>query len=90
MNCWFCLFDHQHIPYSFQKIIMKTDILIIGGSSIGLNCAYYLLKSGRKVTILEANEVAKGNASGNAGQIVPSHIVPLAAPGVASSALKWM
>lgn len=69
---------------------MKTDILIIGGSSIGLNCAYYLLKSGRKVTILEANEVAKGNASGNAGQIVPSHIVPLAAPGVASSALKWM
>lgn len=69
---------------------MKTDILIIGGSSIGLNCAYYLLKSGRKVTILEAHEIAKGNASSNAGQIVPSHIIPLAAPGVASSALKWM
>ncbi|KXK11051.1 MAG: FAD dependent oxidoreductase [Chloroflexi bacterium OLB14] len=69
---------------------MKTDILIIGGSSIGLNCAYYLLKSGRKVTILEAHEVAQGNVSGNAGQIVPSHIIPLAAPGVASSALKWM
>ncbi|HEY9152319.1 MAG TPA: FAD-dependent oxidoreductase, partial [Anaerolineales bacterium] len=56
----------------------------------GLNCAYYLLKSGRKVTIVDSKEIAKGSSSGNAGHIVPSHIVPLAAPGIISTAMKWM
>jgi len=69
---------------------IKTDILIIGGGSIGLNCAYYLLKSGRKVTIVDSKEIARGSSSGNAGHIVPSHIVPLAAPGIIGTALKWM
>jgi len=69
---------------------IKTDILIIGGGSIGLNCAYYLLKSGRKVTIADSKEIAKGSSSGNAGHIVPSHIVPLAAPGIIGTAMKWM
>lgn len=68
----------------------KKDVLIIGGGPVGLSCAYYLLKSGRKVTILEAREIGKGSGSGNAGHIVPSHIIPLAAPGVMTSALKWM
>ncbi|MEP7137026.1 MAG: FAD-dependent oxidoreductase [Chloroflexota bacterium] len=68
----------------------KTDVLIIGGGPVGLSCAYYLLKSGRKVTILDAKEIGKGSGSGNAGHIVPSHIIPLAAPGVVTSALKWM
>ena len=68
----------------------KSDILIIGGGPVGLSCAYYLLKSGRKVTILDAKEIGKGSGSGNAGHIVPSHIIPLAAPGVVTSAFKWM
>ena len=71
-------------------MITKTDTLIIGGGSIGLNCAYYLLKSGCTVTIVESKEIAKGSSSGNAGQIVPSHIIPLAAPGIIDTALKWM
>lgn len=68
----------------------KVDILIIGGGPVGLSCAYYLLKSGRNVTIIDAKEIGKGSGSGNAGHIVPSHIIPLAAPGVVTSALKWM
>jgi D-amino-acid dehydrogenase len=71
--------------------MLKHDVLIIGGGSIGLNCAYYLLKSGRGVTILESKEIPQASAAfGNAGQIVPSHIIPLAAPGVVTSALRWM
>jgi D-amino-acid dehydrogenase len=69
---------------------IKTDILIIGGGSVGLNCAYYLLKSGRKVTIIDSNEVAKGSSAGNAGHIVPSHIIPLSAPGIVPTAVKWL
>ena len=68
----------------------KQDVLIIGGGPVGLSCAYYLLKSGRQVTVLDAKEIGKGSGSGNAGHIVPSHIIPLAAPGVVTSALKWM
>ncbi len=68
----------------------KHDVLIIGGGPVGLSCAYYILKSGRKVTLLDAKEIGKGSGSGNAGHIVPSHIIPLAAPGVVTSALKWM
>jgi D-amino-acid dehydrogenase len=68
----------------------KSDVLIIGGGPVGLSCAYYLLKSGRQVTLLDAKEIGKGSGAGNAGHIVPSHIIPLAAPGVVTSALKWM
>jgi D-amino-acid dehydrogenase len=68
----------------------KSDVLIIGGGPVGLCCAYYLLKSGRKVTLLDAKEIGKGSGSGNAGHIVPSHIIPLSAPGVVTNALKWM
>ncbi|MEI6291862.1 MAG: FAD-dependent oxidoreductase, partial [Chloroflexota bacterium] len=68
----------------------QKDIIIIGGGSIGLHCAYYLLKAGRKVTIVEQKQIGLGSSSGNAGQIVPSHIVPLAAPGIVGTAMKWM
>jgi len=68
----------------------KVDVMIIGGGSIGLNSAYTLLKSGRKVTILDQDLIAAGSSAGNAGHIVPSHIVPLAAPGMIGTALKWM
>jgi D-amino-acid dehydrogenase len=73
-----------------KMTIRKTDVLIIGGGSIGLNCAYYLLKSGRKVTLVESKTIAMGSSSGNAGHIVPSHIIPLAAPGIVGTALQWM
>src|SRR5512137_10654 len=68
----------------------KTDVLIIGGGSIGLCAAYYLLKSGRGVTLLDRSAIGAGSSSGNAGHIVPSHIVPLAAPGIIPTALKWL
>lgn len=68
----------------------SAEVLVIGGGSIGLHAAYYLLKSGRKVTLLEFKQAARGSSSGNAGHIVPSHIVPLAAPGIIPTAIKWM
>lgn len=67
-----------------------ADVLIIGGGSIGLNAAYYLLKSGRSVTVLDQSAIGVGSSAGNAGHIVPSHIVPLAAPGIIPTALKWL
>jgi len=68
----------------------KSDVLIIGGGVIGLACAYYLLKAGRGVTVIEQNTLASGSSHGNCGTITPSHAPPLAQPGMITKALKWM
>ena len=65
-------------------------INIIGGGVSGLFSAYYLQKSGCEVTIIERGSFADGCSFGNAGMIVPSHIIPLAQPGMITKGLKWM
>jgi D-amino-acid dehydrogenase len=70
---------------------MSKRILIIGGGVIGLSTAYYCAKKGHGVTVLEREaEQHEGCSYGNAGLIVPSHFVPLAAPGMVALGLKWM
>ena len=69
-----------------------SDIVIIGGGAIGLSSAYYLNQKGFDVTILDSNDETLYDSCswGSSGMIVPSHIVPLAAPGVVKQGLKWM
>ena len=68
----------------------KTDVLIIGGGAVGVCAAYYLREAGRSVTLLEREDIGSGASHGNMGLIVPSHSIPLAAPGVVAQGLKWM
>ncbi len=69
----------------------KKSIVVVGGGVIGLACAYYLSKAGRQVTVIERDSsLLSGSSGGNAGMVVPSHFIPLAAPGVISQGLKWM
>ena len=68
----------------------KTDVLIIGGGAVGVCAAYYLREAGYEVTLVERGEIGSGASHGNMGLVVPSHSVPLAAPGVVSQGLKWM
>lgn len=63
---------------------------IIGGGIIGLFSAYYLREKGHDVTIFEQNAIGNGASTGNAGMIVPSHVVPLAAPGMIAKGIRWM
>ena len=69
-----------------------SNVIIIGGGAIGLSTAYYLNRSGLSVTIVDAIEPNSEIICswGNSGMIVPSHIVPLAAPGVIKQGLKWL
>jgi D-amino-acid dehydrogenase len=70
---------------------MSKRILIIGGGVIGLCTAYYSALQGHRVTVIERGPADHGGCSfGNAGMIVPSHFVPLAAPGMVAMGLKWM
>lgn len=68
----------------------SDDVLIIGGGVIGLACAWYLLKAGRQVRVVEQGTVGSGSSHGNCGTITPSHAAPLAAPGTIGQALRWM
>jgi D-amino-acid dehydrogenase len=67
------------------------SILILGGGVIGLCTAYYAMQKGHRVTILERGAPEHDCCSlGNAGLIVPSHVVPLAAPGMVAQGLRMM
>ena len=68
----------------------QTETLVIGGGAIGICCAYYLHGLGKDVTVVEKDDICSGCSYGNAGLIVPSHSIPLAAPGVIAQGLKWM
>jgi D-amino-acid dehydrogenase len=71
---------------------LKRKVVIIGGGVIGLNCAYYLSEAGHHVTVIDRHHPA-GNlncSTGNAGMIVPSHFVPLAAPGIIGQGIRWL
>ena len=70
---------------------MPKHIAIVGGGVIGLSAAWYCQRRGHQVTLIDRNgEVRNGCSFGNAGMIVPSHFVPLAAPGMVRLGLKWM
>jgi D-amino-acid dehydrogenase len=70
---------------------MSKRVLIIGAGVIGLCTAYYCLRRGFAVTVVERNSARRDGCSfGNAGMVVPSHFVPLAAPGMVALGLKWM
>jgi D-amino-acid dehydrogenase len=66
------------------------NIYIIGGGIIGLFSAYYLSQKNCQVTIIEQTDLSDGCSFGNAGMVVPSHIIPLAAPGMISKGMKML
>jgi D-amino-acid dehydrogenase len=58
---------------------------------IGLCAAFYCARHGWRVTVVERNGGERDGCSyGNTGMVVPSHFVPLAAPGMVALALRWM
>jgi D-amino-acid dehydrogenase len=67
-----------------------TDVLVLGGGVIGLACAYYLLRAGRSVRVLERGAVGGETSHGNCGTLTPSHAPPLASAASLAKGLKWM
>jgi D-amino-acid dehydrogenase len=72
-------------------MIKKTrHVIIIGGGVVGGFAAYYLLKKGWSVTLVEKDRFGQGASSGNCGLIVPNHILPLNSLSTLTKAFKWM
>ena len=57
---WFS--NQQEISFTKLQENIDTDILIVGGGIAGLTTAYQLLKSGRKVTIIEDGYIGSGES----------------------------
>jgi D-amino-acid dehydrogenase len=68
----------------------RQDAIVIGGGVIGLSTAYYLLKHGWQVRLLETRHIGAGSSHGNCGFICPSHILPLTLPGAPWKILRTM
>lgn len=69
---------------------MSKNVTVIGGGIIGLSCAYYLLKEGCQITVIDKSDLNGGASYVNAGYLTPSHIIPLASPGMMAKGIKWM
>ncbi len=70
---------------------MTKRVVIVGAGVIGLCAAWYCARRGWQVTVVERNPAQRDGCSfGNAGMLVTSHFVPLAAPGMVAQGLKWM
>ena len=63
-------------------------VIVVGGGVIGAASAYYLAKTGWAVTVLDRGGFGKGCSHGNCGFVSPSHVLPLAGPGVMRDTLK--
>ncbi|OWW25535.1 amino acid dehydrogenase [Zobellia sp. OII3] len=69
---------------------MSKRVIIIGGGIVGLCSAYFLQKEGHEVVIIDKSDMTSGASFVNAGYITPSHIVPLASPGMIAKGIKMM
>lgn len=67
------------------------SVIIVGGGAIGLAAALFLQQRGHfSITVIDQGRIGEGCSYGNAGFLSPSHVVPLAAPGVIRKGLRWL
>ena len=70
---------------------VNSDVIVVGAGIVGLSSAYFLVRAGLSVTVIDDGQPASERcSSGNAGMIVPSHFVPLAAPGMVEYGLRML
>jgi D-amino-acid dehydrogenase len=66
----------------------SRHVIVIGGGVIGVSCAYFLMRAGWRVTVVERGQVGRGSSHGNCGLVCPSHVLPLAEPGMVAHGIK--
>lgn len=68
----------------------KRSVVVVGGGVVGAACAYYLVKEGCNVTVIDQGKFGAGCSHANCGYVSPSHILPLCKPGAVANALKTL
>jgi D-amino-acid dehydrogenase len=67
-----------------------TNVVIVGAGVVGVACAYYLRRAGCEVTLIDRGRVGQGCSHANCGFVCPSHVLPLAGPGVLGKTLRTL
>ncbi|MEK9612824.1 MAG: FAD-dependent oxidoreductase [Flavobacteriaceae bacterium] len=68
----------------------KKKVVVVGGGVVGLSTAYYLSREGHQVVVIDKGDLRSGASHVNAGYLTPSHVVPMAAPGMIAKGMRWM
>jgi D-amino-acid dehydrogenase len=66
----------------------SRSAVVIGGGVIGVACAHYLIRDGWRVTLVDRAAIGSGSSHANCGFICPSHVLPLAEPGMVMKGIK--
>jgi D-amino-acid dehydrogenase len=67
------------------------NVLVLGAGMAGLAAAYYLVRDGHAVTVVERHQgVALETSYANGGQLSYSYVAPLAGPGVLPKIPPWL
>src|SRR5215831_9497474 len=70
--------------------VPSAPVVVIGAGIVGLACATYLQRDGRKVVVIDPGGPGEGASYGNAGGLNGSSIVPVAMPGVLAKVPHWL
>lgn len=71
-----------------NKNYQAQKAVVVGGGVIGIATAHYLIEKGLEVTVIDQGHIGGGSSFGNCGYICPSHMLPLAEPGMVKKGLK--
>ncbi|RDV05356.1 D-amino acid dehydrogenase [Undibacter mobilis] len=67
------------------------DVIVLGGGVVGINTAYFNLKNGKSVCIVDRQpEAGLETSFANGGQVSVSHAEPWANPSAPLKVLKWL
>lgn len=69
---------------------VPEHVAVIGAGIAGLSAAWFLRREGVEVSVVDQGDGTDNCSYGNAGMIVPSHVIPLASPGMIAKGLRWM
>lgn len=76
---------------SFEQAEVPRSIVVVGGGLLGVSTAYFLVRAGHKVTVLDGGSApGQGTSFANGGLLTPSMADPWNAPGVYWNLLKWL
>src|SRR5690606_17141268 len=73
-----------------KRFSVSSETVVIGGGVVGTAVAYYLAKAGHPVTVVDQGRHGGACSHANCGYVSPSHVPPLAQPGVIGPALRSM
>lgn len=69
----------------------EFDVIILGAGVVGINSAYFALKHGKSVCVIDRRSAAGLETSfANGGQVSVSHAEPWANPSAPLNVLKWL